>query len=130
MLVRFTNWSARFRCLQVNKKAGKKNPLRAFHDLTDVRFKLLKQAREEIAESYRELGYSGDKISKLNDKELMFAFATPSCETRVRCCGTVHSFSTMDELKNVIANNFYKEHASDSDPDLYASASDAPSDEE
>ena len=130
VLVRFTNWSARLRCLQVNKKAGKKNPLRAFHDLTDVRFKLLKQAREEIAESYRELGYSGDKISKLNDKELMFAFATPSCETRVRCCGTVHSFSTMDELKNVIANNFYKEHAPESDPDLYASASDAPSDEE
>ena len=110
VIVRFTNWTARIRCLQTNKKAGKKHPLRAFHDLTDVRFRLLKSARDEIDARYRELGYSIEKRSELVDTENMFAFVTPSCDVRVRCCGRVYKFNSEDELKAIIEENFYCEN--------------------
>ena len=109
VIVRFTNWTARSKCLQTNKKAGKKYPLRAFHDLTDVRFRLLQSSRNEIDARYRELGYSVDQRSKLTDAENMFVFVTPSCDIRLRCCGRVYKFNTENGLKTIIEENFYCE---------------------
>ena len=109
VIVRFTNWTARIKCLQTNKKAGKMNSLRAFHDLTDVRFRLLQSSRNEIDARYRELGYSVDKRSKLDDAENMFVFVTPSCDIRLRCCGRVYKFNSENQLKAIIEENFYCE---------------------
>ena len=105
-LIKFTNWRAREKFKKFNKN-NKASKLRVYNDLTSRRVGLLAEARRRIAEGFRKLGYSDERVRELPDSENIFAFVDINSNLQVRCRGEIYTFNDEDRLREILKNHAF-----------------------
>ena len=101
-LVKLSNWKIREKLHSANRAAREKSAaFRIHHDLTKLRYGLLKSARERI-DRHLLLQYDREQIKRLPEEDKIFAFANVNSELRIRARGRVFKFADDEQLEDVM----------------------------
>ena len=105
-LIKFSNWRAREKFGQFNKKMRNSTKLRVYNDLTTRRLGLLADARSKIRDSFKSMNYSDERINSLPDTENVFAYVDINSNLAIRNRGQIRRFNTHAELNDILKEAF------------------------